>query len=574
MGLDLGTGALPRSAFENAFTHAPIGMAFVDLAGRLLRVNDALCRITGYTAEQMCTLSLRDLSDPHDADVDANQNLELLEGRVQAYQIERRYQHAWGHSVWVLLSVSLVRDEEGRPVHLIAQVQDIAARKELEGRLEDLVDHDFLTTLFNGRRFEQALAQEVKSAARYGGGGAMLLLDLDHFKVVNDQFGHKAGDDLLKTVAAALRGRIRETDVLARLGGDEFGIILPQVDAGQAEVVADGIVKALRRQTAMLAEHQIRVTGSVGVALFDGFTNIEIMAAADLAMYEAKEAGRDRFALYRPRSDGQPRASLRLAAAEGIQRALTQDQLELLCQPILDLATNEVSQYELLLRLRTDEGRLLPPSAFLYIAERFGSIVAIDSWVVQQAVTLIAAQADAGRSLTLHVNISAKSIGEAQLVAVVDRALTDARIDPACLVFELTETAAIGNIDQAKTFMTELRSRGCGFALDDFGSGFGSFYYLKHLPFDYFKIDGDFIRGFGANTIDQLVVEAIVGIARGMGKKTVAEFVTDQDMTDRLRRSGIDYAQGFHIGVPRPIGEAFAQRSAPGLDVPAGDIAT
>ena len=574
MALDLGTGALPRSAFENAFTHAPIGMAFVDLAGRLLRVNDALCRITGYTAEQMCTLSLRDLSDPHDADVDANQNLELLDGRVQAYQIERRYQHAWGHSVWVLLSVSLVRDEEGRPVHLIAQVQDIAARKELEGRLEDLVDHDFLTTLFNGRRFEQALAQEVKSAARYGGGGAMLLLDLDHFKVVNDQFGHKAGDDLLKTVAAALRGRIRETDVLARLGGDEFGIILPQVDAGQAEVVADGIVKALRRQTAMLAEHQIRVTGSVGVALFDGFTNIEIMAAADLAMYEAKEAGRDRFALYRPSSDGQPRASLRLAAAEGIQRALTQDQLELLCQPILDLATNEVSQYELLLRLRTDEGRLLPPSAFLYIAERFGSIVAIDSWVVQQAVTLIAAQADAGRSLTLHVNISAKSIGEAQLVAVVDRALTDARIDPACLVFELTETAAIGNIDQAKTFMTELRSRGCGFALDDFGSGFGSFHYLKHLPFDYFKIDGDFIRGFGANTIDQLVVEAIVGIARGMGKKTVAEFVTDQDMTDRLRRSGIDYAQGFHIGVPRPIGEAFAQRSAPGLDVLAGDIAT
>ena len=558
MALDLGTGALPRSAFENAFTHAPIGMALVDLAGRLLRVNDALCRITGYTAEQMCTLSLRELSDPHDADVDTNQNLELLDGRVQAYQIERRYQHAWGHSVWVLLSVSLVRDEEGRPVHLIAQVQDIAARKELEGRLEDLVDHDFLTALFNGRRFEQALAQEVKSAARYGGGGAMLLLDLDHFKVVNDQFGHKAGDDLLKTVAAALRGRIRETDVLARLGGDEFGIILPQVDAGQAEVVADGIVKALRRQTAMLAEHQIRVTVSVGVALFDGFTNIEIMAAADLAMYEAKEAGRDRFALYRPRADGQPRASLRLAAAEGIQRALTQDQLELLCQPILDLATNEVSQYELLLRLRTDDGRLLPPSAFLYIAERFGSIVAIDSWVVQQAVTLIAAQADAGRSLTLHVNISAKSIGEAQLVAVVDRALTDARIDPACLVFELTETAAIGNIDQAKTFMTELRSRGCRFALDDFGSGFGSFYYLKHLPFDYFKIDGDFIRGFGANTIDQLVVEAIVGIARGMGKKTVAEFVSDQDMTDRLRRSGIDYAQGFHIGVPRPIGETFA----------------
>ena len=438
-------------AFENAFTHAPIGMALVDTAGRLLRVNDALCRITGYTAEEVCARSFRDLSDPHDVDVDALQIVELLDGHIPRYQIEKRYRHAWGHLVWVLLSVSLVRDDEGRPLHLIAQVQDISERKELEGRLEHLVDHDFLTALFNGRRFEQALAQETKSAARYGGGGAVLLLDLDHFKAVNDQFGHKAGDDLLKTVAAALRGRIRETDVLARLGGDEFGIILPQVDAEQAEVVAEGIVKTLRRQTAMLAEHQIPVTASVGVALFDGLTNVEILAAADLAMYEAKEAGRDRFAVYRPLSDAQPRVSSRLAEAERIQRALTHDQLELHCQPILDLANNEVSQYELLLRLRTDDGSLLPPSAFLYVAERFGTILAIDSWVVQQAVALIATQAKAGRSLTLNVNISAKSIGNPQLVAIIDRALADARIDPACLVFELTETAAIGNIDHAKT---------------------------------------------------------------------------------------------------------------------------
>jgi diguanylate cyclase (GGDEF)-like protein/PAS domain S-box-containing protein len=547
-----------RSAFENAFTHAPIGMALVDVSDRVLRVNDALCRITGYTADQLCARSFRDLSDPHDVDIDAAQHRKLFDGRIPAYQIEKRYQHAWGHAVWVLLSVSLVRDDDGRPAHLIAQVQDISERKELEGRLEHLVDHDFLTGLFNGRRFEEALAQEIKSAARYGCGGAVLLIDLDHFKDVNDRFGHKAGDDLLKTVAAALRGRTRETDVLARLGGDEFGVILPQVDAAQAELVADGIVKALRHQTAMLAEHQIPVTASVGVALFDGLTNVEILAAADLAMYEAKEAGRNRFALYRSPAEGGPQSSSRLAEAERIQRALTHDQLELYCQPILDLANNVVSQYELLLRLRTDDGTLLPPSAFLYVAERFGTIVSIDSWVIQQAVALIAAQARAGRSLTLNLNISAKSIGSPQLVEVVDKALADARVDPASLVFELTETAAIGNIERAKKFTTELRRRGCRFALDDFGTGFGSFFYLKHLPFDYFKIDGDFIRGFGANTTDQLVVEAIVGIAKGMGKKTVAEFVTDQEMTDRLRRSGIDYAQGFHIGMPRPVAETFA----------------
>jgi diguanylate cyclase (GGDEF)-like protein/PAS domain S-box-containing protein len=533
-------------------------MALVDMTGRLLRVNDALCRISGYTADEICAQSFYDFADPHDADVDTRQIMELISGRTTSYQVEKRYRHAWGHLVWVQLSVSLVRDDGGRPLHLIAQVQDISERKEFEGRLEHLVDHDFLTALFNGRRFEQALAQETKSAARYGGGGAVLLLDLDNFKDVNDRFGHKAGDDLLRTVAAALRGRIRETDVLARLGGDEFGIILPQVDAAQAEVVADGIVKALRRQTAMLAEHQIPVTASVGVALFDGLSNVEILAAADLAMYEAKEAGRNRFAIYRAPSHAPPRLSSRLFEAERIQRALSQDQLELYCQPILDLKNNEVSQYELLIRLRADDGTLLPPSAFLYVAERFGTILSIDSWVVQQAVTLIARHVRAGRTLTLNLNVSAKSIGSPQFVAHIDRALGEARIDPACLVFEVTETAAIGNIDHAHKFTTELRSRGCRFALDDFGAGFGSFHDLKHLPFDYFKIAGDFIRGFGANAADQLVVEAIVGIAKGMGKQTVAAGIIDQDMADRLRRSGVDYAQGFHIGVPRPVMETFA----------------
>jgi len=288
---------------EGAFSQAPIGMAVVDMSGRVLRVNEALCRITGYTNAQICARSFRDLSDPHDADVEALQNRDLLEGRVAAYQVEKRYQHAWGHSVWVLLSVSLVRDDVGHPLHLIAQVQDFSARKEREVRLEYLADHDFLTMLCNGRRFQQALAQEIKCSARYGdGGGAMLLLDVDHFKGVNDRFGHHTGDELLKTVAATLRGRMRETDVLGRLGGDEFGVILPRVDVAAAEKVADGIMGALRRQTALSAGHPIPLTVSIGIALFVGLTSPEIMAAADRAMYEAKALGGDRFAVYQPPS--------------------------------------------------------------------------------------------------------------------------------------------------------------------------------------------------------------------------------------------------------------------------------
>jgi len=546
-------------ALEHAFAEAAIGMALVDMDGRFLRVNEALCRITGYSREQLEARSLRGLSHPADADLDAAEILRLVSGDLPSYQVERRYLHAEGHELWGLLTVSLVRDDRHQPLYLISQLQDISERKGLERRLAHLVDHDFLTGLLNGRRFQQMLAQEVEVASRYGGGGALLLLDLDHFKDVNDQFGHKAGDDLLKTVAIELRGRIRSTDILARLGGDEFGIVLRHADEERAQVVAQGIVRAVARHTATLGEQRIAVTASVGIATFGYHTDVEILAGADMAMYDAKAGGRNGFAVYRQHAGARLHRTSRLAEAERIQHALAHDRLVLYCQPILDLSTNEISQYELLVRLQDERGELLPPSTFLYVAERFGTIRAIDLWVVRQAIALVAAHQRAGRPTTFNVNISAKSIGDVALIDAIDDALTAAGADPSRLVFELTETAAIGNMDNAKTFTNAVRSRGCRLALDDFGSGFGSFYYLKHLPFDYFKIDGDFIRGFAANPTDQLVVEAIVAIARGLGKKTVAEFVTDQAMTDRLRRSGVDYAQGYHIGEPRPVAEMFSR---------------
>jgi EAL domain-containing protein (putative c-di-GMP-specific phosphodiesterase class I) len=238
--------------------------------------------------------------------------------------------------------------------------------------------------------------------------------------------------------------------------------------------------------------------------------------------------------------------------------------LILYCQPILDLSTNEIYQYELLLRLPDeDKGELLPPSAFLYGAERFGLIQSIDGWVVRKAIALIAEHAREGLKLVLNVNLSGKSIGDRKLVALIEETLAESGIDPARLTFELTETAAIGNIEDARTFACGLRARGCQFALDDFGAGFGSFYYLKNFPFDYLKIDGDFIRSFATSPMDRLVVEAIVSIARGMGKKTVAEFVADEETARILRDIGVDFAQGYHIGMPRPVSEVLGTR---GLD--------
>jgi EAL domain-containing protein (putative c-di-GMP-specific phosphodiesterase class I) len=230
----------------------------------------------------------------------------------------------------------------------------------------------------------------------------------------------------------------------------------------------------------------------------------------------------------------------------------------LYCQPIRSLKGDAVTQYELLLRLTGEQNELLLPNAFLYVAERFGIVLAIDSWVVTQAIGLIADRARAGRPLTLNVNISAKSLADSQLATVIERALSETGADPSHLVLELTETTALGNIENAKAFMERLQRSGCKFALDDFGMGFGSFYYLKHLPFDFLKIDGDFVRGFVGSSIDRLLVEAIVAIARGLGKETVAEFVGDADVADRLRMSGVDYAQGYHIGVPMPVTDVFA----------------
>lgn len=556
-----------RERFKSAFDHAPIGMALIAMDDRWLQVNAALCRITGHTEAALKATTLRAITHPDDIELDTQSMRQLLAGQIPSYQVEKRLRHAWGHHVWVLVTASIVRDEERWPLYVVTQVQDISERKELGRRLEYLVDHDFLTGLFNRRHFEVELTRETDRAARYGSPGAVLVIDLDNFKDVNDTFGHKAGDDVLKGVAGLLRERLRHTDIVARIGGDEFAVLLPETDAARAQSVAGELVKALSRQMAVLADHTIHITASIGVTLFDGLTDVEVLAYADLAMYEAKETGRNRVSIHGAAAGKKERGSSRFVEAERIRHALEEDRLILHCQPILDLATNEICQYELLLRLPNDHGGdPLLPSTFLYAAERSGLIQSIDGWVVRRAIALIAEHARAGLKLVLNVNLSGKSIGDRKLATLIEDELDEAGIDPARLTFELTETTAIANVQEAKAFASRLRGRGCHLALDDFGTGFGSFAYLKNFPFDSLKIDGDFIRGLTKSTVDQLVVKAIVDIARGMGKRTVAEFVTDDETACLLRDVGVDCAQGYHVGMPRPISEALCRASKNGDD--------
>jgi len=550
--------AAERERFESAFGNAPIGMALVSMDGRCLQVNEALCRITGHPRDELKATTLDAITYAPDVDLAAAEHKRLLAGEITSYQVEKRYLHAWGHYVWVLLTCSVVRDGKGRARHVITQVQDVSERKELARNLEYLVDHDFLTGLHNRRLFETELAREVERAKRYGTPAALLVIDLDHFKEINDSLGHQAGDGLLKGVAGLLKQRARKADVLARLSGDEFALLLPQTSADRAEVVADEIVKTLNRRMPTTTGESSAVTASVGVAVSDGLTDTELLAYADLAMYEAKEAGRNRFAVYRPGPAGRERASGRLAEAERIRDALENDRLLLYGQPVIDLRTHTVHNYELLVRLPAEnQGDPIPPSAFMYVAERFGLIQALDGWVARRAIRLIAEHARTGRELVLSINVSGKSIVDPKLVLLIEQALDEAAIDPARLIFEITETAAITNIEQAKTFATRLHGRGCRFALDDFGAGFGSFYYLKNFPFDFIKIDGGFIRGIGTNAMDQLVVRAIVTIAQGLGKMTVAEFVAESNSVGVLQNLGVDYGQGLFLGEPRPVSEVL-----------------
>jgi diguanylate cyclase (GGDEF)-like protein/PAS domain S-box-containing protein len=525
--------------------------------GTITSWNRGAQRLYGWTAEEAVGQPIG-LIEPVER---AGEQREILERvfageSVDHFETERIRKD--GTRLVVSLTVSPVRDGRREIVSAAIIARDITERTRYEERLRHLADHDQLTGLFNRRRFDEELKRELARAGRYHSHGAVLSIDIDNFKSINDSAGHAAGDAVLSEVAGLLKRRFRASDIVARIGGDEFAVLLPSVRVNEARVAAEDLLASIHGSKAVFGGKPLRITASIGVAAFesDDATAGELLTGADLAMYAAKAQGRDRVVVYTASEGRRARATLKLTWAERIREALRREHgFVLHLQPILDLATGKISHGELLLRMRGEHGDLIPPGAFLPAAERYGLIHAVDRWVVSRAIQMLAAMTDAPPP-ALGVNLSGESVvGDPQLLKLIEHELWASSVDPAKLIFEITETAAIANMPEASAFAEAVNKLGASLALDDFGTGFGSFYYLKHLPVSYVKLDGEFIKNLPRSEVDAHMVSAIVGVAQSMGIKTVAESVTDDETILLLRKHGVDFAQGFHVGRPWPIAE-------------------
>lgn len=454
-------------------------------------------------------------------------------------------------SLWVrMISFVETRGQDTLLTGLLLNVNDEKLR---ERRILFLADHDPLTGLINRRRFQERLEEQIAYNRRYRQNGALLFMDLDQFKYINDTYGHQTGDEYLRQIAQLLRHSLRETDTIGRLGGDEFGVILPNATGEQANGLAGALLKTLNAKEFAQEGRRIAFTASIGIVLFPkhGDKASDLLAKADSAMYSAKERGRNTFHPFEEGTGGVHRQE-KIHWEERIRHALKENRFQLYFQPIVDIHGGAISHYESLLRMRGDDGEVIAPGAFISIAERFGLIREIDRWVVTNAIRAQGESLRQSKPVALAINLSGRHFGSPKILELIQEATRRYQADPRSIVFEVTETAAVENFSEARDFVQALREMHYRFALDDFGAGFSSFDYLKHMPIDYVKIDGSFVRNLHNNEIDRVFIKAIADMARGLGVKTIAEFVENQKTVEILRELGVPLGQGYYFARPGP----------------------
>jgi diguanylate cyclase len=548
-----------------AVTLRSIGDAVIttDDQGRVTWLNPVAEQLTGWRSNDALAKPLKEVFHiVHEAtrEVAVNPVTTCLEqGKVVGLANHTVLISRSGHEYGIEDSAAPIRNAQGRVLGVVVVFHDVTEQRRISGEISYRASHDALTELVNRREFESRLQRIVSKAPDDRGEHALLFIDLDQFKIVNDTCGHAAGDELLKQMSRLLQEAVRHRDTVARLGGDEFAVILEHCSAEQAQRVAQQVCDRLDDYRYVNADRRFRVGASIGlVPLTHHFSTAQAaMQAADASCYAAKEAGRNRVHAWfdtdasRLARDGQVQWTTR------IEQALDDNLFELFAQRIASLAEGHHGLHaEVLLRMRGSDGALIPPGLFLPAAERFHLASRIDRWVLRQCVVWLSNIPSLSLIESLSVNLSGQSVGDRSFHQWALQMLNEAGPD-ICgrLCMEITETAAITQLADARQFIEKLRELGVKTALDDFGAGASSFGYLKSLPVDYLKIDGQFVRDLVTDPLDEAAVRCFIDVAKVVNMKTVAEFVENPEVLQRLRDMGADYAQGFLLHRPAPIAE-------------------
>jgi diguanylate cyclase (GGDEF)-like protein/PAS domain S-box-containing protein len=536
----------------------------MDAQGRLTYVNRACQAIYGFEPAEMLTRQLQEFRSPDHPPVDQQAIEELLAGKERV-KFETVHLDTESKPHFLSFNAKTHTDATGKLVQISGTARDITEQKAFQHQLSYHAEHDSLSGLFNRNYFQQELERTVARVARSGSDCALFYIDLDQFKYINDTLGHPAGDRLLVDVAALLSSHVRDGDLLARFGGDEFTLLLYNIERHDVLSTAEKFRTLCDDYKFIKEDTGYNITLSIGIAMIDSqvTTAEEVLSHADLACHLAKQHGRNRTNLYDPSESDKAGMAADMGWAARVREMLEHDRFQLVYQPIVSTADGHVLDYEVLVRMICDDGQLILPGGFMPAAERFGLIHSVDRWIVQRAIRQLSSLHAQGQQTGFSINLSGKAFEDRTLLPLIQELLADTGLEPARVSFEITETAAIANLAAAEDFIGALKDIGCQFALDDFGSGFSSFAYLKHLPVDKLKIDGGFVKGMAHSSVDQAMVESMNQIAHALDKQTIAECVENEETLQLLKGMGVDCAQGNYIGQPREAPICLAQNSIP-----------
>jgi diguanylate cyclase (GGDEF)-like protein/PAS domain S-box-containing protein len=541
-----------ENRFRAFFDSAGVGTAQVDPATRkFLRVNQEFCRMTGYSSDELMSMTFNDLTHPEDRKVDEAQFTAMLSPGAPMYQTEKRYMRKDGTVIWVHVSATVVFDSQGKPLHTAGIIQDVTDRRRMEEDIRHMAHHDPLTGLPNRRLFNEIAGIEIAQAERNNSKLAILFLDLDRFKEINDTLGHQAGDQLLMEVAYNIKNSIRKSDTVARIGGDEFNVILADIrNPENISVIARKLTESFRMPFD-IADQQLHVTTSIGISVYpDDSTEIDtLLRYADIAMYHAKESGRNNYQFYNPAINIRSIKRMRL---EGyLRQAIERGELAVYYQPQINIITGKMVCAEALVRWNHPREGLLEPKEFLPLAEETGLITSIDQWVLNSVCRQGRAWIDSGfPPVCITVNLSSRQFQSPTLVSNISSILDRTGMSPDSLDLEITETTAMSDIERTASQLRELIEMGIHISIDDFGTGYSSLNYLKKLPIKRLKIDQSFIHDIATDADDRAIITAVTSMARSMSIKTVAEGVETEEQLSFLRDSQCDEAQGFFFSRP------------------------